>query len=95
MIRFLSFILVVVALYVIYKGALLLLAHEVQQGIKRLAYAVSGFWLGLPLLLMLAKTGWSFAEVDREAWITWVLLAVLPNALFWVAIWVLRGFQRS
>lgn len=95
MIRFLSFVLVAVALFLIYKGALLLLKKDVQQGIQRLAYAISGLWIGIPFLVIWAQNSWNINSIDQDEWMAWLLLAVLPNIVFWAVIWVLKGFQKD
>lgn len=89
-----GFIVVVLALFAIFKSAQLLLKSQAHQGIRRLAYAISGFWVGMPLGLMLAKAQFIPQAIDPEAWITWFFLALLPNILFWLIIWVLKGFQK-
>ncbi|MGB0845521.1 MAG: hypothetical protein ACPGSM_02305 [Thiolinea sp.] len=95
MIRFLSFVLVAVALFLIYKGALLLLKKDVQQGIQRLAYSISGLWIGVPFLVIWAQNRWSINSIDQDEWLAWLLLAVLPNIVFWALIWVLKGFRND
>jgi len=91
-VQFLAFIVIVLAVFVIYKAAVLLLDRQVSLGFRRAAYAVTAFWIGLPFVVILAQSGWDISEVGHEAWIAWVLLAVLPNVLFWTLIWVLSGF---
>lgn len=95
MIRVLAFLLILLAIFLIYKGALLLLQKDVQQGIQRLAYTITGLWVGVPLLIILAQEKWSFARIDQDEWIGWVLFAVMPNVLFWALIWVLKGFRKD
>ena len=95
MIRFLSFVLVMVALFLIYKGALLLLKKDVQLGIQRLAYAISGLWIAVPFMVILAQNRWNFNSIDQDEWMAWLLLAVLPNVVFWALIWVLKGFRKD
>ncbi len=95
MLRVSVFLLILLAIFLIYKGALLLLKKEVQQGIQRLAYAISGLWIGAPLLIILAQEKWNISNVDQGAWIGWLLFAVLPNVLFWTLIWVLKGFRKD
>ena len=95
MIRVLSFILVAVALFLIYKGALLLLKKDVQQGIQRLAYAISGLWVAIPFLVIWVQNRWNISSIDQDEWMAWLLLAVLPNVVFWALIWVLKGFQKD
>ena len=94
MIRVIVFLLVALAIFLIYKGSGLLLKQHVQPVVKRMAYALSGLWLGIPLLIILAQHRWRLPEVDQDAWVAWVLLAVLPNVLFWLLIWVLRGSRE-
>lgn len=95
MLRVLAFMLILLATFLIYKGALLLLQKDVQQGIRRLAYAISGLWVGVPLLIILAQEKFSFSSIDQDEWIGWLLFAVLPNVLFWTLIWVLKGFRKD
>lgn len=95
MIRFLAFLLILLAIFLIYKGALLLLKRDVKQGIKRLAYMITGFWVGFPLLIILAQDKWNIPDIDQEEWIGWLVFAVLPNVLFWALIWVLKGFRKD
>lgn len=95
MIRFVAFLLILLAGFLIYKGALLLLTRDVKQGIERLAYAISGFWIGVPLLIIMAQKKWDIPDIDQDAWIGWVIFAVLPNILFWALIWVLKGFRKD
>ncbi|MEZ5536703.1 MAG: hypothetical protein R3F02_13890 [Thiolinea sp.] len=95
MIRVLAFLLIVLAVFLIYKGALLLLKKDVQQGIQRLAYAISGLWIGVPLLIIMAQKKWSIPAIDQEEWIGWLVFALLPNVLFWALIWVLKGFRSD
>ena len=95
MIRVLAFILVAVILVLIYKGALLLLKKDVQLGIQRLAYAISALWIGVPLLVIWAQNRWNFNSIDQDEWMAWLLLAVLPNVVFWAFIWVLKGFRKD
>ncbi|MGV6809391.1 MAG: hypothetical protein ACWA5U_05900 [bacterium] len=89
-----GFIVVILALYAIFKSAQLLMKNETHTGIKRLAYAISGLWIGIPLGLMFAKAQFIPQAIDPEAWITWFFLALLPNILFWLIIWVLKGFRQ-
>lgn len=93
--QFLVFLILLLALVVIFKGAQLLRRNQENTGYKRVAYVISGFWLGVPLLLMFVTKGFSFAEIDEQAWIAWVILAVIPNTLFWSLLWILQGFRRS
>ncbi|HPE58858.1 MAG TPA: hypothetical protein PLB10_00855 [Thiolinea sp.] len=95
MIRVVAFLALMAALFAMYKGAQLLLVRHPGPGIRRLAWMISAFWIGIPLLLMFAKERWQFADIDSNAWIAWALLAVVPNALFWAIIWILKGFDRS
>lgn len=95
MIRVLAFILVAVILFLIYKGALLLLKKDVQEGIQRLAYAISGLWIGIPFLVIWAQNRWNLNSIDQDEWMAWFLLALLPNIVFWVLIWVLKGFRKD
>ncbi|PID49917.1 MAG: hypothetical protein CR991_04040 [Proteobacteria bacterium] len=73
----------------------MLLDRQASLGVRRAAYAISGLWTGLPLLLILAQSGWQVSKVGHEAWVAWVLMAVLPNVLFWIIIWVLKGFRTQ
>lgn len=95
MIRVLAFVLVAVILFLIYKGALLLLQKDTQRGIQRLAYAISGLWMGVPFLVIWAQNRWNLNAIDQDEWMAWLLLAVLPNVVFWVLIWVLKGFRKD
>jgi len=94
MLRIVGFILLIAIAFVMFKGAQLLLRNENNEGYKRIAYAVSGLWLFVPLALILAQAGFHFSEVDNDAWVAWTLLAVLPNAVFWGLIWILKGFRK-
>ena len=95
MIRVLAFLLVLLAIFLIYKGALLLLSRDVKQGIQRLAYAISGLWIGVPLLIIMAQKKFNIPAMDQDEWIGWLVFAVLPNILFWAIIWVLKGFRKD
>lgn len=95
MIRVLAFLLVLLAIFLIYKGALLLLKRDVKQGIERLAYAISGLWIGVPLLIIMAQKKFNIPALDQDEWIGWLVFAVLPNILFWAIIWVLKGFRKD
>jgi hypothetical protein len=94
-IRVLAFLLILLAIVLIYKGAILLLSKDVKQGVQRLAYAISGLWVGVPLLIIVAQKKWNIPAIDQDEWIGWVLFAVLPNVLFWALIWVLKGFRKD
>ena len=93
MVQFLAFITLLVVFYTIYRGALLLLQTNTNQGYWRIAYVVSGFWLLLPILIMWAQMDWHFSAIDSDAWIAWILFALVPNVVFWALIWILRGFR--
>ncbi len=95
MIRVLAFVVLAVILFIIYKGALLLLKKNVRLGIQRLAYAISALWMGIPFLVIWAQNRWDFNAIDQDEWLAWLLLAVLPNIVFWVLIWVLKGFRQD
>lgn len=94
MLRIVGFILLIAIVFALFKGAQLLLNNENNAGYKRIAYMVSGLWLFVPLALILAQSGFDFSEVDNDAWVAWTLLALVPNALFWGLIWVLKGFRK-
>lgn len=95
MIRVVAFLLLLLAGFLIYKGALLLLSRNVKQGIQRLAYAITGLWITVPLLIIMAQKKWNISDISQDAWIGWLVFAVLPNILFWVLIWVLKGFRKD
>nr|CAA6829898.1 MAG: Unknown protein [uncultured Thiotrichaceae bacterium] len=95
MIRVLAFLLLLLAAFLIYKGALLLLARDVKQGIQRLAYAISGFWIGLPLLIIMAQKKFNISMIDQDEWMGWLMFALLPNILFWTIIWILKGLNKD
>lgn len=95
MIRVVAFLLLLLAGFLIYKGALLLLSRNVKQGIQRLAYAITGLWITVPLLIIMAQRKWSIPDISQDAWLAWLVLAVLPNILFWALIWVLKGFRKD
>ncbi len=95
MIRVLAFLLVLLAIFLIYKGALLLLSKDVKQGFERLVYAISGLWVGIPLLIIMAQKKFNISAIDQDEWIGWLVFAVLPNILFWTLIWVLKGFRSD
>lgn len=95
MIRVLAFVLLLLVGYLIYRGALLLLKKDAQEGVRRLAYAISGLWISIPLLVIMAQKKWSIPAIDQEEWIGWLIFALLPNVLFWVLIWVLKGFRKD
>ncbi|MEZ5478312.1 MAG: hypothetical protein R3E95_12780 [Thiolinea sp.] len=94
MIRVLAFLLVMLAIYLIYRGALLLLRNDTQQGIRRLAYAISGLGM-VPLLIIMAQKQFDPGAINQDEWIGWVLFAVLPNLLFWLLIWIMKGFRKD
>lgn len=91
----LVFLILLLALVVIFKGAQLLRQNQDNMGYRRVAYVISGFWLGVPLLLMFVTKGFSFTAIDEQAWVAWVLLALIPNVLFWSLLWIMQGFRRS
>ena len=95
MIRVLAFLSILMAALILYKGAVLLLQPNVKQGVRRLAYAVSGLWVGIPFLVLMSQEGWDIASVAHNEWMAWAMLAVVPNVLFWTLIWVLKGFRKD
>lgn len=95
MIRVFAFLLVILMVFLIYKGALLLLQKDVKQGTERLAYAISGLWVGVPLLIIMAQKKFNIPMIDQDEWMGWLMFALLPNILFWVVIWVLKGFRKD
>jgi len=92
-IRIFAFLVIVVAVYAIFRGAQFLLKNEHNKGMKRLSYAISSLWIGIPLGVILSQAQFQMNEVGSEAWLAWFFLAVLPNVLFWLMIWVLKGFR--
>ena len=95
MIRVLSFVMVMVVLLLVYKGALLLLKKDVKLGMQRLAYTLSGLWVAVPFAVIWAQNLWNFNAIDQDEWMAWLLLAALPNVVFWALIWVLKGFRQD
>lgn len=92
--RVLGFVVLALALFALYKGAQLVLNNQQHKGIQRLAAAISALWVGVPLGLMLAEAQMQFDAVDPEGWIAWFFLALLPVVLFWLIIWILKGFRK-
>lgn len=93
MVQFLAFITLLAVFYTIYRGAVLLLQPHTKLGYWRIAYVVSAFWLGLPVLVMLAQASWQFGAMDSDTWMAWIIFALVPNTIFWSLIWILRGFR--
>lgn len=95
MIRVLAFLLLLLVAFLIYRGALILLKKDVKQGTERLAYAISGFWVGLPLLIIMAQKKFNIPTIDQDEWMGWLMFALVPNILFWVVLWILKGFRQD
>ena len=88
-------ILVLIAVLIFYSSfRLWIKVRSKNTGWIRAAKALSALTIITPLLAVSIHQAGRH-NIDEESWLVFIFLSLLPNALFWLSLWIADGFSME